>query len=393
MSCNTGKSGKEYSMIIEKISVVRMTFIREVWDLVIIDTKDGVRGWGEITGSMNIEGVAAIIETMGTSLQGKDATNRLECLHALTRWSYPSKLEMRTYMTALSGVDQALWDLYAKGMGVPLHVAYGAKGVDSIPLYANLNKALRKDRDEAILAEHGRKAYEEGFSIIKCTPFDESEPNFLFSDLSNAFNKIKALTDHVDIGHIAIDCHRRFARSSLDSMLTALIDQCGIPFWIEDCLDVAHQDELPLFKARYPQFRFAGGEDAFTTHELKKLIDWPMYDVIMPDVKYVGGPSVLLPFMCVAERSGTHVSLHNPNGLVATAHSAHLSALLHTGMPMEFPYRANIGRADLANPTEAVVQGAYHFNGEAGIGVEITKEALKEYGRTYSTGSWKPIQG
>lgn len=63
-------------MIIEKISVVRMTFIREVWDLVIIDTKDGVRGWGEITGSMNIEGVAAIIETMGTSLQGKDATDR-----------------------------------------------------------------------------------------------------------------------------------------------------------------------------------------------------------------------------------------------------------------------------------------------------------------------------
>jgi L-alanine-DL-glutamate epimerase-like enolase superfamily enzyme len=70
-----------------------------------------------------------------------------------------------------------------------------------------------------------------------------------------------------------------------------------------------------------------------------------------------------------------------------------MSALLHTGMPMEFPYRANIGRADLANPTEAVAQGAYHFNGETGIGVEITKEALKEYGCTYTKGSWKPIQG
>jgi len=380
-------------MIIEKISVVRMTFIREVWDLVVIDTNEGVRGWGEVTGSMNIEAVAALIDSFNTRLSGRDATHRLDCLRELTRWSYPSPLEMRTYMTALSGLDQALWDLSAKALGIPLHTAYGAKGVESVPLYANLNKALRKDRDEAILAEHGRKAFEEGFSIIKCTPFDESEPGFLFSNLSNAFKKINALTDHVDISRIAIDCHRRFTRSTLDSMLTALIDQFGIPFWIEDGLDTAHQEELPIFKARYPQFRFAGGEDAITSHEVKGLVDSPSYDVIMPDVKYMGGPSVLLPLMCFAERSGKHVSLHNPNGLVATAHSAHLSALLTRGMPMEFPYRANIGRAELASPTEMVEGGAYHFNDEPGIGVEITKEALKEYGSTYTKGSWKPIQG
>ncbi len=378
-------------MIIVNVSVVRMTLKTDIWDLVIVDTDEGIRGWGEITGSLCIEGVAAILDSMKDYLIGKNPAHRYECLQLFHQWRYPKISDLRTYSSALSGLDQALWDLYAKHLGIPLYQLYGAAGVQSIPLYANLNKALRGDRRESLLAEHGKEAVELGFEIVKCTPFDEITPENSTLEFDNSIKKMDALVSAVDISHVAIDCHQRFNRFSLSQMLTRVLDRYGIPYWVEDTIAINDYTVQEQISGSFPMFRFAAGEDAVSIYQIEKTVRSHGYDVIMPDVKYIGGPSVVLPLIGYVEGIGKQLSLHNPNGLVATAHSAHLSAISRQKIPMEFPFMAVPDRASLAFPSEIIRDGSYYFTESPGIGVEISKEALMEYGKTITCGSWERI--
>lgn len=376
-------------MKITDIKALRLNLQTDEWDLIILETDSGARGWGDVTGSLDFMGVVACVEGFKEHVIGNDPDDIVNILFKIKRWEYPSKLGMRSYCTALSGLDQALWDLRAKKHGVPLHVLYGNASVSSIPLYANLNKALRKNRDPELMGEHAKLARLEGYEMIKCTPFDEINPSKPYFDISLSLERIRKVLDNVPVNNTAIDCHQRFTRDGLAKMLKIILDGYGIPFWVEDTVPIDDYQAQRIVVERFPEIRFAAGEDALNFPKIREIIDSGLYDVIMPDVKYIGGPSVVKTVVAVCNDCLKPVSLHNPNGLIATAHSAHLSSISMTGMPMEYPFMAVENRASLANPTENIVEGRYVFNDSPGIGVEIREEVLKEYGRIFNLGEWK----
>lgn len=376
-------------MKITDVQTYRVTLPTDQWLLVCVETDEGHRGWGEATGGMDDHGLASLLETLKPMLIGQNPLNIAECERAFETWTYPVTRGIRTYSTALSGLDQALWDVTAKHYGLPLYRMYGAGEKKSVPLYANLNKAIRKKRRPEDLEKNGVLAAQAGYAMLKCTPFDEVNPANVDSDLDAGFQRLGALAQHVPIERIAIDCHQRFERYTLSRMIERLLNEWGQPYWVEDPVDVKDYDTVRTVTARYPQVRWAAGEDALTYDMINRTMQSRCYEMIMPDVKYIGGPSVVKNVMAYGEGLGFKVTLHNPNGPIATAHSAHLSALSKFETMMEYPFMAVPERELLCEPTEHVHDGRYWFGEEPGIGVELKPEVLRAFGERFADGRWK----
>lgn len=131
-------------MKIKSVNVYRVQPPGDTWVWVAIKTEDGLTGWGEISNSSNDDAAAAIVTEASSSLVGKDPRRIMELTAPVRAWKFPAPPTDRIAATAWSGIDQALWDLTAQSFGIPLYHLLGAYGRDEIPLYANLNRGLRR---------------------------------------------------------------------------------------------------------------------------------------------------------------------------------------------------------------------------------------------------------
>ncbi len=380
-------------MKITDMQIIKLSPPTDEWMMVVIETDQGISGWGEVTGSCDNNGLAGILAEMGKGLIGKNPLHIKECTKALRAWSYPTLRTIRTYAAALSGMDQALWDLTAKYYKIPLYKLYGADGKTEIPLYANLNKAIRTKREPEVLQEQGKKALAAGFSVVKCTPFDEITTCNGDNDFGPAYGRIEALLQVIPIEQVALDCHQRFTGYTLGRMVEHITKRYGIPYWIEDPVETSDLITMKCMRQKYPFVRWAAGEDAFTIQQMMNVVNSGCYDVIMPDIKYIGGPSTVQALLPVAEECGKKATLHNPDGIIGTAHSAHASAILENGLPMEYPFDAVKDREEKSLQKECVKNGRYVLNDEPGIGVSISEQALKEYGQSFFENHWEDYHG
>lgn len=376
-------------MKIKSVDVYRVQPPGDTWVWVAIQTEDGLTGWGEISNSGNDEAAAEIVIDASTSLVNQDPRRILELTVSAREWKFPVPLTGRITATAWSGIDQALWDLTAQSYGLPLYHLLGAYGRDEIPLYANLNRGLRNNRAPEALAARGKSALENGFDIVKYAPFDEITPQVYQPDLQPAITRLEALAGSVPWSRIAIDCHQRFNRSSFTRFMEYLQEKQVTPYWIEDVFPVADRLNLAVFRNRYPHIYWVAGETALRVSELLDVIGDGGLDVIMPDVKHIGGVSAVKALIPIAEAKRVWVSLHNPSGPVSTAFSAHLSALSQLTVPLEFPWEVTAVRSSSTFPQEPVRDGKYHLSPERpGIGLQPTNDFLSEYGKRWKSGSW-----
>lgn len=380
-------------MKITDVQTIKLSLPTDEWMMVVIETDQGITGWGEVTGSCDDDGLAGILEETRKQLIGKNPLHIQECTESFRKWSYPTLNVIRTYATALSGSDQALWDLTAKYYKVPLYKLYGADGKKEIPLYANLNKAIRSRREPEVLQEQGEKAIKAGFRMVKCTPFDEINPLNADNEFERAYSRMEALLDVVPIDQVSIDCHQRFSGYTLGRMVEHVVNRYGVPYWIEDPVEVSDFDTIRAMRQRYPFIRWAAGEDALTVKQIMTVMNSGCYDVIMPDIKYVGGVSAAKAVLPAVEGCGGKATMHNPNGLIATAHSAHVTAMIQDSLPMEYPFDAVKDREELCFQKELVRDGKYVLSDEPGIGVSISSQALREYGQRFFKNQWEKYNG
>jgi galactonate dehydratase len=169
-----------------------------------------------------------------------------------------------------------------------------------------------------------------------------------------------------------------------------LQEKRAVPYWIEDVFQLTDQSALDVFRNRFPHIHWVAGETALRVSELLERIHGGGLDVIMPDVKHIGGVSAVKTLIPLAEAKGIRVSLHNPSGPISTAFSAHLSALCQLSAPLEFPWEVTAVRSDSTFPQEPVRDGKYHLSPERpGIGLQPADHFLSEFGKLWTSGSWK----
>ena len=368
-------------MVIEKVTPVIVAAPSDTWAFLSIVTDNGLKGWGEFSGHpMSNAAVSAIINTFAPGIIGKDPLQIDKCLAPLTSWRYPSYLDDRMMIIALSALDMALWDIKSKHEKVPLYKLLGGKGTQRIELYANLNRLLRRDRSLDKLVSVASAAVGDGFGMVKITPFDEVMPHIEHPDVRTGFERYRAVAGQIGAGRTSLDCHCRFTRDSFGELLTALGNETiHIPF-IEDPVSIHWAKDIKPVYERYPHIDYASGEDCFSAEELNDLASSGYLRILNPDIKYIGGISGALRIIPGLLERGMNVSLHNPCGPVVTAHSAHVSTLCREDTALEFAYGDAVTRNSAIGMKEPVEKGVYYLPDNPGIGIEPSEDFLEKYG-------------
>ena len=366
-------------MKITAVRVWRLSPPHDVWILAEIETDAGLTGWGELTGSGHDAAVAEIFIQAASALPGRNPLEINAHLAGYTAFRFPPPADKLT-ATAWSGLAQALWDLRAQAHGLPLCALLGADAPRPVPLYANLNRGLLRDRSPEAHARHVEAALRAGFSAVKCTPFDEVTPGALCPDsLEPALQRLRAAASAAGTERIAIDCHQRFS-VPLAQHLLARLAELGRFYWLEDVLPPRHGADLHAFRHAFPGIVWAGGEEIHSLSEALHFVSGPERpDVYMPDIKYICGPDRAMAACHAAMALGSRVSPHNPSGPVSQAFSAHV-AVACPGSILEYPFLAVPDRACMTDPVEPLENGSYMVSDAPGIGIAPGRECLERYG-------------
>ncbi|MEI6948388.1 mandelate racemase/muconate lactonizing enzyme family protein [Paraflavisolibacter sp. H34] len=361
------------------------------WVLIELKTNKGLTGLGEAS-----QGSA------GTSAEGQAAIrSELAAFFELVRDQSPFDIEKyrqkgwhrarasRLAHTAFSGIEQALWDLKGKALGVPVYQLLGGKVRDSIRTYANINRATNvKDangrRPVAAFRENAEKAVQRGFRAIKMAPFDEmkaldqSEESRVQADIDHALSCIEGVRQTIGEGvELLVDVH-----SHLDQPLGMETARRVAPyrlFWLEEPVNPEKFVAVTRAIKEVGGQPLAGGESIFGREGFAPLVQAGALDIVMPDVKHCGGILELTYIAALAGTAGLQVAPHNPSGPVATAASAAVCAGLSNFSILEYAFGEVPWSPELVLPFEQFVNGEIPVSDLPGLGIELNRQVLKKH--------------
>lgn len=342
-----------------------------VWNstLVQVFTDKGVYGLGEMgTGHYLPEAAKAICDSISPMLIGKDPFE----IEVLQRKLYKLGANWGRRglaMGVISGIENALWDLKGKALGVPVHSLLGGKHRDRIRAYASggMTQPLESLKEEVA----GYR--ERGFTAVKVR------------------GGISAKRD-VEIARAT----REAAGPDMDVMLDAGQGYVPEPWTVLEAIEVTKaMAELNLFfleepvrtdeLASYAQVRaasavpVAGGENGCSIYEFKALVDANAVDILQPDVTHAGGISEVKRIAEYAALYGKPIAPHVfRTGASLTAH-LHLLAAIPNALICEYQQIANGLREDLLVEPIEMVDGNLIVPDLPGLGIHITDEIIEKY--------------
>ena len=292
------------------------------WFLSVTDSTGAV-AWGE--GSLNgwepmLDVMCAQYQKDWLGLSLDQAQQQVRCAPAS-----PGGLVGNTVVSAFL---QAVMGLQAQHAQCAPHALLGPLQRERVPLYANINRATT-ERTPAGFVATALRARDQGFEGFKAAPFDGLTPDICATAQGRArihhgVDCMLALRDALGPQAVLmVDCHWRFdpihAEQTLRDLAPAALH------WFECPLAETHAHWPALRRLRQAAHAqgvlLAAAETQVGLASFQTLFDEALYDVVMPDVKYCGGPQEMLRIAQRATEHGVQFSPHNPSGPVCTWHS------------------------------------------------------------------------
>ena len=349
------------------------------WIFVHVKTDEGIVGLGEASHSGDDALVLAAIAHFANVLQGEDAT-KIESIRK--RLSKPSA--GRIGHTALSAIEQALWDALGQKLGVPVHVLLGGAMRDRLRLYANINRHVR-DRSPDGFATAAKQAVADGYTAIKIAPFDElKEPNRVRTGPKAAslpgIERVRAVRAAIgDEVELAIDCHSRMDVSEAIQVGQAL--KSVNLFWYEEPVHHTHPGGLREVRQAV-QTPIASAESIYGIVGFRPFLERRAVDVLMPDVKHCGGILEMKEIASAARMHEVLIAPHQPAGPVATAATLQAMVTIPNFYILEHAWGEVVWRAELLDPPEQVVDGHLLLSDRPGIGHRLNPDMVRAHQET-----------
>lgn len=352
---------------------------KTVWSFVRLETDDGRVGFGEASLPSKPDGVRQAADAWLARLEGRPAT------FEEIRRAWGGRTDIADAAIA-SALDMALHDIAGQADGVPVHALLGGARRGEIALYANINRATI-DRSPAGFAATAERALKHGFTMFKLAPFDELSPEIGeradFEALLDTGLARVAATRAV-IGpdaRLRVDCHWRFTHRGAKTLIEAAVP-LGLD-WIECPIAETPANAAAIADLRSAAnaegIRLAGLEMGVGLEAFAPYLEAGAYDVIMPDVKYLGGLALMMDLAALAARHGAVLSLHNPTGPVCHAASLHVSAALpaYDSLEMQFD-ESPLFDALLAGPPFTNAGGVSPVPETPGLGAALDMRRVED---------------
>ncbi|MBI3681905.1 MAG: galactonate dehydratase [Acidobacteria bacterium] len=344
------------------------------WVLVKVETdQPGLYGWGEATLEWKTKGVVGSIEDLSVLLIGQDP-RRIEHIWQRMHRQHFWRGGIVT-MTAMSGIDQALWDIKGKELGKPVCELLGGPVRDSLRLYDHLGGGKLEHIYQTIepeeFGERIQASLAKGFTAVKAMPIPVAELVESPAVLKKAARAVelmrKAAGDAVDI---MLDLHARCTPAAAIQFGRLLVDYNL--YWYEEPCWPEHTDAL-VEVARALPFPIATGERLVGRWQFRELLEKRACAIIQPDVTHCGGISEARRIAAMAEAYSIAVACHNPQGPVSTASSIHVgfatpNYLIQEVVRADVPWRNDI----LIEPLD-VERGSVLPPSKPGLGIDINE--------------------
>jgi galactonate dehydratase len=350
------------------------------WVFVKVTTDEpGLIGWGESSLEWKTQAVVGAVNDIAPLVIGEDPRRTEHLWQVMFRQQF-FKGGIVT-MSAISGIDQALHDIKAKDLGVPLYDLLGGAVRDKVRMYAHLgggaSDAVYNEATPEAFAGQARATVENGFDALKILVVPPSRPLEGARALRHAKELMGAVRDAVgDDVDVMVDLHGRTTPGMAIQYGLALAPFS--PWFLEEPCQPGNVDAL-VEVARALPIPIATGERLVTRFEFRELFDKRACTVAQPDVCHCGGISELKRIAAMAEAYFISVAPHNPLGPVATAVNVHFGLatpnfLIQEVMHGDVPWRNEVVDAPLN-----IDRGHVYPSSRPGIGVEIDEKAAARY--------------
>ena len=346
------------------------------WLFVHVHTDAGIIGLGEASHSGSDALAVAVLRHFDEVLRGHDPRQIEAAVQRMLRLDAG-----RAAHTALSGVEQALWDIVGQELGVPVHRLFGGAVRERLRLYANINRHVR-GRTPRGFADAAAQAVDEGFGAIKLAPFDELiRPDHIRTGPNAAWRigveRVRAVRQAIgDRVELAVDCHGRMDSSEALIVAAELAD-CNL-FWYEEPVPDTQIDDLAAITAQVPM-PTASAESIFGMDGFRPFLTRRVVDVLMPDVKHDGGLAITKQIAAAAQMYQLLVAPHNPAGPVATASTAQVISTVPNFYILEYAWGEVDLRAELLAPVEQIEDGYLILSQEPGIGHRLNQSLVAKH--------------
>ena len=368
------------------------------WNPIILrlTTDEGIYGLGEVglaygTGSSG--GLGMLKQMVERFLIGADPGRVEEMWHALYRRTFWGQGGGPVVYGAMSAIDEALWDIKGKAVGLPVCELLGGKTRDAIRVYANAWYSRRTPEGRQVCvtpqdyAEAARRSADDGYNALKFDPFAVPPdgvwryPERILSrqraDL--AYERVAAVREAVGPEvDILVEVHGNLGTTSAIEMGRRLVELD--PFFYEEPVD-AMNVECMLKVAQNVPIPIAAGERLYTRYGFREYIEKQAIDILQPDMGLAGGISEVKKIAAYAETYNLHVQPHNCAGPVSTAASVQLDACITNFIIQEwFPYRdsTTYDLVEEAFDTQAV-NSEFIIPDKPGLGVTLNEEVMARY--------------
>ena len=297
------------------------------WVFVRVETdQSGLFGWGEATLEWKTRGVVGAVEDLKPLLLGRDPRDIEQAIRVMKKHSFWRLGAIG--MSAISGIEIALWDIAGKALGVPVWRLLGGKVRDKVRVYTHLGmgdmRAVYETDDEGPLVERALEVVAKGYGAFKAVFIPYTHYAARLPDVDKVASLMSALRAAVGPKvEIMVDFHGRPASAAA---ALAYIDALrpGRPMFVEEPVPPGEIDSLKAVAA-HAKIPLATGERLVDRIEFHDLLAARAVDVIQPDICHCGGLLEAKKIAAMAEAVSVGVAPHNPLGPIAGAAALHFA--------------------------------------------------------------------
>jgi len=343
------------------------------WLFLKVETDAGITGWGEPVVEGRAQTVAACVAELADYLIGKDPSAIEDHWSILYRAGFYRGGAV--HMSALAGIDQALWDIKGKVLNQPVHALLGGPVRSKMRVYSWIGG----DRPADIVAG-AKEVAARGFTAIKMLATEEMAWIDSNAKTDAVLERVGALRDAMgpDFG-IAVDFHGRLHRpmakvlaKELDPLKLMFIEEPVLSEHVEALREIANHTATPI----------ALGERLLSRWDFKTVLRDGLVDIIQPDPSHAGGITETKKIAAMAEAYDVALALHCPLGPIALAACLQLDAICANAVIQEQSLGIHYNKTNdlldyVADPSVfGYADGFASIPGGPGLGIEINEDAV-----------------
>ena len=363
------------------------------WLFLKIETDEGLIGWGEPVVEGRAHTVKACVEELMEYLIGKDPMRIEDHWNMLYRSGFYRGGPI--LMSAISGIDQALWDIKGKYFNAPIYQLMGGACRDSIKVYSWIGGDRPTDVGEA-----AKSVVEAGFTAVKMNGTEELQYIDTHEKIDQTLERVAAVREAVgEYVGIGIDFHGRVHKpmakvlaKELEQFRPMFIEEPVLSENLEAIREIANHTSIPI----------ATGERMFSRWDFKKLLSDGYVDIIQPDLSHAGGITEVKKIASMAEAYDVALAPHCPLGPIALAACLQVDATCHNAFIQEQSLGIHYNQgSDLLDYIKD--KSVFDYNDGyvsipegPGLGIEIDEDyvrAMAEVGHNWKNPVWRHKDG